>query len=76
MINARLIDKDTNFQLYSIGKVYKQINGLIKNTVTGEIFEGVVILYKYLINDHWEYEEDIYEAIPYPANYVSGDANE
>ena len=78
MINAHLIDKDTNFQLYSIGKVYKQIKGLIHDKNTNEIFEGIVTLYKYYnpLKYQWEYEEDIYEAIPYPANYVSGDVNE
>lgn len=75
MNKTLILDEDKNFKLYTTGKVYKRIEGLIKNKVTNEVFEGIVTLYRYWVNGQWEYDEDIYEALPYSEN-SRGDTDE
>ncbi len=71
-MDAICLEKEGKFELYSQGKIYKQIKGLIHNKNTNEIFEGIVTLYKYYnpLKHQWEYDEDIYEALPYSADYL------
>ena len=69
------VAEDSKFKLYTCGVPYKIISGLIRNKLTGEIFEGEITIYKYLLNGQWVYEDDNYEAIPYPVNYKNEVAN-
>ena len=59
---AILIKEIGDFKLYTKGVPYKSISGLVRNTKTGEIFEGCVTLYKYKQKEEWIYDEDIYES--------------
>ena len=75
---AILLKEIGDFKLYTKGLPYKVISGLVRNTKTGEIFEGCVTLYRYkqYKKEEWLYDEDIYEsAISISAEEPVGDKN-
>lgn len=69
MKNRKFIKESGNFKLYIKGIPYKALKGFIYNKKTCETFEGEIILYKYFLNNEWIFDEDIYEARPYPPNF-------